>query len=106
MESKKTTRGASERDEWLRAAWRVMVCGVLDPNLLVFIDEMGSNLALAPLYAYAPKGERAYSKEPYNRGKNLTLMTSLTLDEGMGKCMVIEGSTNARKSSRATCRTF
>jgi hypothetical protein len=61
VEQKKRSRGASERDEWLRAAWRVLVAAVLDATLLVFVDEMGSNIALAPLYAYAPKGERAYS---------------------------------------------
>jgi transposase len=94
VEQKKRSRGASERDEWLRAAWRVLVAAVLDATLLVFVDEMGSNIALAPLYAYAPKGERAsYCSVPYNRGKNTTLIANMTLLEGMGKCMVIEGST-------------
>ncbi len=64
----------------------------LDARRLVFVDEMGSNITLAPLYAYAPKGERAYCSVPYNRGKNTTLIASMTLDEGMGECMVIEGS--------------
>ena len=95
MEPKKRSRGASERDEWLRAAWRVMVALALDARRLVFVDEMGSNIALAPLYAYAPKGERAYCEVPRNRGKNLTLIASMTFDEGMGKKsnLVIEGST-------------
>ncbi|MCA1837905.1 MAG: IS630 family transposase [Actinobacteria bacterium] len=93
MEPKKRSRGASERDEWLRAAWRVMVALALDARRLVFVDEMGSNIALAPLYAYAPKGERAYCEVPRNRGKNTTLLASMTFDEGMGECMVIEGST-------------
>jgi transposase len=96
VEPKKRSRGASERDEWLRAAWRVMLACALDARLLVFVDEMGSNVALAPLYAYAPKGERAYCKVPYNRGKNLTLIASMTLLEGMGKSMVIEGSTTKK----------
>ena len=68
---------------------------MLDARRLVFVDEMGSNIALAPLYAYAPKGERAYSKVPRNRGKNITLLASMTLDKGMGACMLIEGSTTA-----------
>jgi transposase len=95
MEPKKRSRGASERDEWLRAAWRVLVALVLDARRLVFVDEMGSNIALAPLYAYAPKGERAYSKAPYNRGKNLTLIASIRFDEGMGESLLIEGSTTS-----------
>ena len=66
----------------------------LDARRLVFVDEMGSNIALAPLYAYAPKGERAYCEVPRNRGKNLTLIASMTFDEGMGESsMVIEGGT-------------
>jgi transposase len=73
-----------------------MVACALDARRLVFIDEMGSNLALAPLYAYAPKGERAYCSVPHNRGKNTTLIASMTLLEGMGKCMVIEGSTTKK----------
>jgi transposase len=95
VEPKKSTRGASERDEWLRVAWRVMVAATLDARRLVFVDEMGSNIALAPLYAYAPKGERAYSKVPRNRGKNTTLIASMTFCEGMGESnhLVMEGGT-------------
>jgi transposase len=95
VQPKKSSRGASERDEWLRAAWRVLLALTLDARRLVFVDEMGSNLALAPLYAYAPKGERVYCKVACNRGKNITLLASMTFDEGIGECMVIEGSTTA-----------
>src|SRR5215207_7290974 len=48
---------ATERDEFLRAAWRVMVAAEVDPERLVFVDEMGLHTSLAPLYGYAPKGE-------------------------------------------------
>jgi hypothetical protein len=48
--------GASERDEWLRAAWRTLVAGAIDTNQLVFVDEMGANTSLYPLYAYSPRG--------------------------------------------------
>ena len=58
------------------------VCRV-DPGRLVFVDEMGAHTSLAPLYAYAPKGERAFFKIPRNRGKNTTLLTSLH-QGGMG----------------------
>jgi transposase len=95
VEPKKSTRGASERDEWLRAAWRVLVAYALDARRLVFVDEMGSNIALAPLYGYAPKGERAYCEVARNRGKNTTLIASMTYEGGMGASMVIEGSTTA-----------
>jgi transposase len=59
----------------------------------VFIDETGSNIALTPLYARAPKGERATGKVPRNRGKNTTLIAALSLS-GMGAAMILEGSAN------------
>jgi hypothetical protein len=43
------------------------VCRV-DPGQLVFVDEMGTHTSLAPLYAYAPIGERAFFEIPRNRG--------------------------------------
>jgi hypothetical protein len=35
-----------------------MVAETVDPRRLVFIDEMGTNTSLAPLYAYSLKGRR------------------------------------------------
>jgi transposase len=58
---------------------------------LVVVDECGSNIALPPLYARAPKGQRARDSVPGNRGKNTTLIASLSL-EGMGTSMIIEGA--------------
>jgi hypothetical protein len=78
----------------LRAAWRVMVAGVLDPTRLVFVDECGTHASLAPLYGYSPKGERLRLEVPRNRGENTTLLASLTT-EGMGPSVAIEGSTTA-----------
>jgi transposase len=60
---------------------------------LIFVDECGSNIALTPIYARAPKGQRAYGSIPRNRGKNTTLIASLSL-EGMGEAMILEGSVN------------
>jgi hypothetical protein len=67
----------------------------LDPGRLVFVDEMGTHTSLAPLYAYAPIGERAFFKIPRNRGKNTTLLTSLH-QGGMGPSMAVEGATTSR----------
>jgi DDE superfamily endonuclease len=86
--------GASERDEWLRAAWKAMIANKLDARRLVFVDEMGTNTSLAPIYAWAPKGQRAYSKVPRNRGPNTTLLASITT-EGMGPCIAVVGSINS-----------
>lgn len=63
-----------------------------DPKRLVFIDESGFNLAMAPLYARAPKGQRAYGQVPKNRGENSSLIAALSLDEGVSAAMTLEGA--------------
>lgn len=65
----------------------------MDPKRLVFVDESSTNIALTPRYARAPRGKRAYGKAPRNWGKNVTLISSITLD-GMGPAMSIEGSSD------------
>ncbi len=70
-----------------------MVTGKLCARRLVFVDEMGSNTSLHELYAYAPKGKRAYCSVARNRGENTTLLSSMSL-EGMGPSMVVEGGAN------------
>ncbi len=81
-----------ERDEWLRAAWKVTVAGGVGTERLVFVDEMGANTSLHPLYAWSPRGERARCSVPRNRGPNTTLLASMTA-EGMGPCLAVEGAT-------------
>ena len=89
---KKKTVAASERNEEARLLWREEMKEV-DANHLVVVDETGSNLGLTPLYAWAPKGQRAFGKVPRNYGKNTTLLASLSLS-GMGAAMILEGSTD------------
>ncbi len=84
--------GASERDEFLRAAWRVMVAESIDARRLVFVDECGTNTSLSPLYAYSPKGQRARCSVPRNWGANITLLSSMST-EGMGPCLAVQSST-------------
>ena len=71
----------------------MMVSGELCAKRLVFVDEMGSNTSLHELYAYSPRGERAYRSVARNRGKNTTLLSSMTF-WGMGPSMVVEGGTD------------
>ncbi len=47
------------------------------------------------LRSRAPKGERAYGKVPRNRGKNTTLIASMSLS-GMGESMCVKGATDAK----------
>ena len=65
----------------------------VDAGRLVIVDECGSNIALTPLYGWAPKGERAHGSVPRNRGNNTTLLASLSLT-GVGAWMILEGSVN------------
>jgi hypothetical protein len=62
---------------------REMVAQKVDPRRLVFVDEMGTNSSLSPVYAYSPKGRRAFAEVPRNRGPNTTLLASMSL-KGMG----------------------
>jgi transposase len=84
---------ASERDEEERAAWRAQAQAEFDSETLVFVDESGCNLALTPLYGWAPRGERARAQAPRNRGPNTTVLAALST-EGVLASMRIEGSAN------------
>ena len=59
---------------------------------MVFVDECGTHTSMTRLRARAPKGERAYGRVPRNRGKNTTLLASMSV-EGMGPSMAVVGST-------------
>ena len=61
----------------------------------MFVDESGFNTSMTRLYARAPRGRRAYGRVPRNRGKNTTLIASITLEGGMGESAAIEGATDA-----------
>src|SRR5215217_6169014 len=82
---------AAERDEEGRGLWREEV-GERDPRVLVIVDECGTHTSMAHLRARAPKGERVYGRVLRNRGRNTTLLASMT-HEGMGPCLAVVGST-------------
>lgn len=72
-----------------------MVAWAVAPEKLLFVDECGLHTSLAPIYGYAPRGERLRFPVPRNRGPNTTLLASMTI-EGMGPSMAVEGATTAR----------
>ena len=84
--------GVSERDELLRCAWRTTVAGSIGADRFVFVDECSTNTSLRPLYAWSRRGERAPCSAPRNWGKNVTLLSSITLS-GMGPSLAVEGAT-------------
>ena len=93
LDAKKKTLRASEQKEAERAAWRTQAADLPSQDL-VFIDETGSHIAMTPLYAYAPRGERAVGKVPRNYGAIMTLIASLSL-AGMGPAFVLDGAADS-----------
>ncbi len=71
------------------------VAGTLDCRSLVFVDKMGTNISLSPVYGWSKKGRRAYCSVPRNRGKNTTVLASMSV-EGMGPSLAVEGATNSQ----------
>ena len=51
----------------------------------MFVDESGFNTSMTCVRAWAPRGERAYGKVLRNRGKNTTLIASITFEGAMGR---------------------
>jgi hypothetical protein len=94
VDAQKKSPIASERDEGARGLWRWFLSR-FDLRRLVFVDESGIHTSMMRLRSRAPRGERAYGKVPRNRGKNLTLIASMSL-HGMGEAMCLEGATDAQ----------
>ena len=65
----------------------------INPDDLVFIDEMGMNLSLCRTHARSLQGQRAYSANHY-KGQNISVIGAIALQGFLG-CMTIEGSTDS-----------
>jgi hypothetical protein len=61
---------------------------------LVFLDETGVNLAMVSLYARARRGQRAYGTRILKRGKNISLIGAMTLNDGFLTGLSFEGGIN------------
>ena len=93
LDTKKKTLRASEQNEAARAAWREQVRALLGQDL-VCIDETGSHIAMTPVYAYAPRGQRAIGKVPRNYGAIMTLIASLSR-QGLGEALILDGAADS-----------
>jgi hypothetical protein len=82
--------------------WRWLSSG-LDVRRLVFLrmSQGERSIAMDRLRSRASRGDRTYGKVPKNRGKNLTLIASMSL-EGMGESMCLQRGPPTRKPSRPT----
>jgi transposase len=72
-----------------RAAFREAV-PELAPKALLFLDQSGSNPAMAREYGRAPRGQRAPGAKPLPRGHHVTLVGALGL-VGVVAAMTAEG---------------
>lgn len=70
----------SERGQKKRAEFRELLRDVPAEDL-IFVDESGVNLAMVRLYARAKKDQRARGKRPQKRGKNISIISALSLEE-------------------------
>jgi len=86
--SRKKIAESGEHDEF----WRAMVVWEIESRRLVFVDECGANVSLVLLYAWSRRGERAPAKAPRNWGKNVTLLSSMSVG-GMGASLAVEWAT-------------
>src|SRR5258708_6378324 len=88
----KKTLGAKERDGGERLLFADVI-SVVEAQRVIVVDESGTHIGMTPLYARAPRGQRAYDTTLRNYGHNLTLLSGLRLS-GVEASMVIEGAVN------------
>jgi hypothetical protein len=48
---------------------------------LIFLDESGANLQMAPLYGRAILGERAIISKPSKYGNKITMISAISIDK-------------------------
>jgi transposase len=85
---------SSERDERRRRSFARYV-GSIVAERFVFVDECSTNISLSPIYARAPRGERARGKAPRNWGKNVSLVCAID-SGGVKPSMSVEGAVDGR----------
>jgi len=85
---------SSEREERRRRSFARYVGGSVAEKF-VFVEECSTNISLSPIYARAPKGERARGKAPRNWGKNVSLVCAID-SGGVKPSMSVEGAVDGR----------
>jgi transposase len=88
--------GALERDEFSRAAWRVMVAEPVEAERLLFVDEMGTNTSSClPCTLGRPKASESMLVCASQPGSQHYRASSSMGVEGMGPSLTVEGSTTS-----------
>lgn len=76
----RTSLGATERVQKLRLEFWEQVKAI-DPENLVFLDEMGVLLGLTRTHARSPYGQRVYDLKPFYRGAKVTVIGAISLNQ-------------------------
>jgi len=88
--------GALERDEWRRAAWKVMVSGALDARSVVFLrTRWARTLRFLPCTVGPRRDAGPTARCPVTLRQEHHLLSSMTI-EGMGPSLAVQGATTAR----------
>ena len=78
-----------------RAQW-VLYQNRIDPERLVFIDETWTKTNMAPLYGWAPLGQRIKAKVPHGHWQTMTFLAALRHD-GVTAPWLIDGPINGER---------
>jgi len=99
MAAEEKTLHASEQEREdvvaARVAWRAEVCAGVDATRLVFLDESGVDTVMTPIYARAPRGQRALGRAPGGHWKRLTILGALAAD-GLVAAMTVAAATTTQ----------
>jgi transposase len=67
----------------------------VDPRDLLFVDETSTPITLTPLWARAPRGQRAVGRIPRGKRPHIAWLATLHLT-GMGESLVVDGPVDGR----------
>lgn len=70
--------------------------GRVDPSRLVFIDETWTKTNMAPLFGWAPRGQRLKAKVPHGHWKTMTFIAALRHDR-VNAPWLIDGPINGER---------
>lgn len=84
--------GARERNAVERLLFADTIMTLAAERVIV-VDETSTHRDMYPVYARAPKGQRAWATASRNYGHNVSLIASLSL-RGTGPAMALEGAVN------------
>jgi hypothetical protein len=70
----------------------------IDPDNLVFLEEMGVLLGLIRTHAPSRCGSRVYDLKPFNRGAKITVLGAISLKKVVG-IMTLDGSRDGKAFS-------